>query len=218
MGTRDILAEAEVAMVYGRYDQAQELLQNGLAAHPGDPELRVKLLEVFYATKDRAAFESLASDLRDLLPGEDDPLWQKAAQMGRDLCPGVSLFAAPAGGEEGGIAPWGSVEELMGVEAARSEPQAQDRSSDGAAAQWYSGTEGIDFEWDLEIPKSETGEVNADDEAVTPEADEMATKLELARAYLDLGDHNGAREFISEVLAEGTELQKQEAQGLMARL
>jgi pilus assembly protein FimV len=44
---------------------------------------------------------------------------------------------------------------------------------------------------------------------------EVGTKLDLARAYMDMGDPDGARSILDEVLAEGNPNQKQEAQRLM---
>lgn len=44
---------------------------------------------------------------------------------------------------------------------------------------------------------------------------EVGTKLDLARAYMDMGDPDGARSILDEVLAEGNASQKQEAQRLM---
>ncbi len=44
---------------------------------------------------------------------------------------------------------------------------------------------------------------------------EVGTKLDLARAYMDMGDPDGARSILEEVLAEGNASQKQEAQRLM---
>ena len=48
--------------------------------------------------------------------------------------------------------------------------------------------------------------------------DECATKLDLARAYIDMGDNEGARDILNEVVDEGTEQQQQEARGMMERL
>ena len=47
---------------------------------------------------------------------------------------------------------------------------------------------------------------------------EVATKLELARAYEEMGDKDGARELVEEVLREGNGRQKDEAQAILARL
>ena len=47
---------------------------------------------------------------------------------------------------------------------------------------------------------------------------EVGTKLDLARAYMDMGDPDGARSILKEVLHEGSMSQKQEAQRLMESL
>jgi pilus assembly protein FimV len=47
---------------------------------------------------------------------------------------------------------------------------------------------------------------------------EVGTKLDLARAYMDMGDPDGARSILDEVLSEGSASQKQEAQRLIETL
>ncbi|HZF25453.1 MAG TPA: FimV/HubP family polar landmark protein, partial [Steroidobacteraceae bacterium] len=47
---------------------------------------------------------------------------------------------------------------------------------------------------------------------------EVGTKLDLARAYMDMGDPEGARSILEEVLQEGSATQKQEAQRLIESL
>jgi len=56
-----------------------------------------------------------------------------------------------------------------------------------------------------------------DSEEVDDGSDEIATKLDLARAYIDMGDADGAKEILSEVIAEGTDEQKEEAQALIQK-
>jgi pilus assembly protein FimV len=51
-----------------------------------------------------------------------------------------------------------------------------------------------------------------------PTMTEVGTKLDLARAYVDMGDPDGARSILSEVLEEGEEAQRQEAQKLLEDL
>lgn len=48
--------------------------------------------------------------------------------------------------------------------------------------------------------------------------DETATKLDLARAYIDMGDAEGAKDILDEVIAEGNDGQQQEAKELIAKL
>ncbi|MGH8494155.1 MAG: FimV/HubP family polar landmark protein [Moraxellaceae bacterium] len=50
------------------------------------------------------------------------------------------------------------------------------------------------------------------------DTDENATKLDLARAYIDMGDMDGARDILQEVLTEGNGGQKDEAKGLLAQV
>lgn len=48
--------------------------------------------------------------------------------------------------------------------------------------------------------------------------DAIGTKLDLAKAYLDMGDPEGARSMLDEVLAEGNDAQKVEARKLLAEI
>ncbi|MBI4988070.1 MAG: FimV family protein [Rhodocyclales bacterium] len=48
--------------------------------------------------------------------------------------------------------------------------------------------------------------------------DEVATKLELAKAYEEMGDKEGARELLAEVTKEGSAEQQAKAQSLLAKL
>ena len=50
------------------------------------------------------------------------------------------------------------------------------------------------------------------------EEDAASTKLDLARAYIEMGDQDGARDILSEVLQEGTSEQQQAANELLEKL
>jgi pilus assembly protein FimV len=60
-------------------------------------------------------------------------------------------------------------------------------------------------------PDDLAGEESDDARTMT----EVGTKLDLARAYVDMGDPNGARSILEEVLNEGDEGQRQQAQQLL---
>lgn len=49
-------------------------------------------------------------------------------------------------------------------------------------------------------------------------SDEVATKLDLARAYIDMGDSQGARDILDEVVKDGDDTQRQEAKDMLSRL
>ena len=80
-----------------------------------------------------------------------------------------------------------------------------------------------DFDDPEELVVSETDieDVNFDDidDLMLPDdVDEVGTKLDLARAFIDMGDAEGARSSLDEVLTEGDEDQKAEATGLLKQL
>ncbi|TJY62239.1 hypothetical protein E4T66_08435 [Sinimarinibacterium sp. CAU 1509] len=88
----------------------------------------------------------------------------------------------------------------------------------------------IDFSLgDIEVsepaPSNNVPEIRLDDidlgEMPTESAaagDEVGTKLDLARAYVDMGDSEMARSLLDEVVAQGSDQQKQDAQNLLSRL
>jgi pilus assembly protein FimV len=59
---------------------------------------------------------------------------------------------------------------------------------------------------------------DVDDFDFLADTDETATKLDLARAYIDMGDTEGARDILDEVIAEGNHAQQQEARELISQL
>ena len=50
------------------------------------------------------------------------------------------------------------------------------------------------------------------------DVDEVSTKLDLAKAYLDMGDADGTRSILDEVMTEGNDDQKKEADDLLRQL
>ena len=74
---------------------------------------------------------------------------------------------------------------------------------------------------ELAISETDIGDVSFDDidDLMLPDdVDEVGTKLDLARAFIDMGDAEGARSSLDEVLVEGDEDQKAEATGLLKHL
>jgi pilus assembly protein FimV len=72
----------------------------------------------------------------------------------------------------------------------------------------------IDIGHDLVVDDDPTG--TEDGGPLDPQTmTEIGTKLDLARAYIDMGDPEGARSILEEVLDEGDPTQRREAQGLI---
>ncbi len=93
----DPIAEAEVYMAYGRDAQAEEILKEALEKDSSRHEIALKLLEIYAARKDPLAFETTASELYAGLGGQDTPVWQRAAEMGRSIDPDNPLYRMAQG-------------------------------------------------------------------------------------------------------------------------
>jgi len=70
---------------------------------------------------------------------------------------------------------------------------------------------------DADVPGAQPGTATGTGEETTG-LNEIGTKLDLARAYIDMGDSDGARNILQEVLEEGDSLQQQEARKLLQGL
>jgi len=265
-GETDPLSEADVFIAYKRYSQAEEMLNAALEAEPDRAELKLKLMEVYYATENKAKFEKLAAELHESLGDESSALWEKAELMGKELCPDSALFGAveevvdeetttetaAADADDLGLdLDFDLPEDLMQAESLLSEveeaaaaietgeteePEAEpsldlDFDSLGAGTEEAAMTEpepapAAEADTDLDLDFDLGAELGAEPaEAPAEEApaevssvDEVATKLDLARAYIDMGDPDGARNILQEVVSEGSDDQKQEAEDLIAKL
>jgi pilus assembly protein FimV len=289
----DPIAEAEVYMAYGRDAQAEEILKEAIGKNPDRHEIRVKLLEIYAARRNTAAFESVAGELYAALGSKSSPLWDKACEMGRSIDPtnplygGVQSSAAPAAVTEtvaatsaiagGAVAFAGEPEATESAIDPGSDVQAEtepepmaetpdpvtaaplefesaghvlnfDMPSEPAADSPETGyveadTQSLDFDLpDIDLPAEEDDALKLDlglEDDNGPdskfdfsgldldlgesgdnelELDEVGTKLDLARAYVEMGDKEGAREILNEVLAEGSDKQKSDAQGMLSSL
>jgi pilus assembly protein FimV len=352
----DPLTEADVFMAYGRYEAAEERLVEAISNEPKRPELKLKLLELYHATKNRPSFENTAEDFYASLGdgANTNPMWQKVATMGAELLPGNPLFsggkaaadlpdlaasqdpgvslsdsqvmdigldtgvfdaadigapsapAASAGSmdfnldfgepaaekpaeEAGGMdfnldmgetKPTATAEESGGMDfdfnlgesapAAEEDKGGLDFSLDTGASASGEDSGSLDFDLDMgsddsSSPATAEMEMSMDfnlDESGLDEAekddtmsfdlgegfdsgtdsmpqptmddmafdtaesedldigggDEVGTKLDLAKAYIDMGDPDGARSILDEVMAEGSASQKQEAQALLDQI
>ena len=87
----DVLAEADVYIAYGIYQQAEDLLKNAIDKDPERDDYRMKLLETYFAAKDATAFEQTAAQAQTR-KGNDESYWGRVAAMGSELCPGSEMF------------------------------------------------------------------------------------------------------------------------------
>ena len=355
--TDDVIAEADVYLAYGIYQQAEELLVQAIADNPERDDYRLKLAETHYASKNAEAFAEVANEIKKRTDDIDSPLWKKMMSMGQDLCADNPMFqgsmvggldadamapdapsmdfdlgddeadapdldlslddtalelpdvdadatvvnvdetatAEPADELEFDISETDAVEASdtadefsLDIEASELDIESPEAASDDAdesidmgdlglelddesAAEETLDVGGIDLDFGLEDDSAadtaeaeedisldlsdevaamddesldielveevdvetaevetaevETAEVSSDatddddfDLSSLGDVDEVSTKLDLARAYHDMGDNEGTRGILEEVLADGNDEQKKEANDLMAKL
>lgn len=230
----DPVAEADVYLAYGRYQQAEELIRSALNHAPQRSDLKLKLLEVLFAAKNANSFDSEAEAFLASEGRPDSDEWQRVVEMGLELNPGNPLYgdAGPAASTDNADADLDFSMDSPGAEP----DNGLDRAASAAPAE--SDDNSLDFDMDeLESfsPRSKDAAPNipADEdlsfdlsgndmddagEGTLASSDEVATKLDLARAYIEMGDPDGARSILEEVLQEGDAAQKSEAQGLIQRI
>src|SRR5690606_20023907 len=78
--------------------------------------------------------------------------------------------------------------------------------------------ESADSEADFEIPDFDPENDDDSNLDFLSDNDETATKLDLARAYIDMGDSDGAKDILDEIMDEGNDQQKREAEALLSRI
>jgi pilus assembly protein FimV len=255
----DPLAEADVYLAYGRYQQAEDLIRDALEEDPDREDFNLKLFEIYAAAQNRSGFDAHAEQVLARLESQEHPLWLKVAEMGRELSPDNPLY-------QPGGAPVAPLDSSADTPAASKEDNSLDfdlglDDDDAGLTSQEPPLDEMDFDLDTatEEPKPATPEeaepldfdlggeeerkpetVEADDldfglgdldlggadleteeesgEGLLSDMDEVATKLDLARAYIDMGDPDGARSILEEVLQEGSEAQQDEARELLGQL
>jgi len=208
----DPITEADVYLAYGRIQQAEDVLQAALENTPENAELRVKLLEVYHAGGNISAFDRVASEFRDSV-AEDDAQWLRVATMGFALSPSNEVYRA------GGIDSDKSGDMEFDMDLSGMDDTVDDMDSDADAS---SNTPAMDLPDSIDFNLDDISEEFDDEEdaseGLLDNEDEVATKLDLARAYMDMGDPEGARSILDEVMGEGNEEQKREAEDIIAQI
>lgn len=94
-GEVDPAAEADVYIAYGRYQQAESLVNLAIEKEPERLDLKAKLLEIYFTTRNAAAFAGLAEKLQAIGAQSKAPqLWKQVESMGQELIPGHELFGS----------------------------------------------------------------------------------------------------------------------------
>ena len=214
-------------------------LLDQLAQHPGDAALSLQLLDLYYAQGDASKFEAAAEAMYAHIADPTSAEWQQVRAMGEHLCPHNPLF----GGDED-IATALHDAHSATEHAEHDHLHADDQHSahfDGGDFHTQQMPLPAEEHFDFDLadhtasvhsepahaepaPAYAPAPIHAETPAAKPTEDffsgedAIGTKLDLAKAYLDMGDPEGARSMLDEVMAEGNDAQKGEARKLLAEI
>ncbi len=223
-------------------DVLERALLDRRAADPENLEHHLDVLRHYHELRDHEKFVDAASEMRNYVLDDDHYAWLEAQELGRDIDPNHVLFAstmaaaAHAPDDDFDFRPVsGEPPTPVGYQAAipattpppinlADEDWDQPRAAP-VAAPTYDGDFAVDTP-QLDRPVIDEPELTHYQFDELPEAprsasspvlgeDAVATKLDLARAYIDMGDSDGARAMLQEVLIEGSGAQQTEAQRLI---
>ncbi|MGM0563418.1 MAG: FimV/HubP family polar landmark protein [Pseudomonadota bacterium] len=90
---QNTLAEADVYIAYGLFDQSEDLLKQTIEDNPDVPAYRGKLLESHFNAGKKDEFVATAEALKEKVDPETSRVWQKAVVMGQEIAPESPLFA-----------------------------------------------------------------------------------------------------------------------------
>jgi pilus assembly protein FimV len=215
-------------------------LNKQIRSKPQDLELHLALLRHHYSRGDATAFEAAAIAMRSQVSTVLDPRWREAVVMGVTLLPDNTLFQqsgwnTPRYADEKASASYAPAPSFVNVADAKPRETSQ---MDSLAAAWNMKPETNTvtpieeigpFTDELpQVPAADNpaaGEnfFNVDDDEGA-EADLMvsdpssSTKIELASAYLDIGDVEGARSMLEEVVDHGSAPAKRLATRLLKEI
>ena len=88
----DPVAEADVYIAYGRDEQAEEVLLDGVASHPDRVDIKQKLLTLYHKRQNAEGFERIAEELYSQRSSLTGDVWQEVSQMGKEIAPNNPLF------------------------------------------------------------------------------------------------------------------------------
>ena len=191
----DAIAEAEIYVAYGRHQHALDTLEAASAAEPANASGLLKMLEI-YTSLDRIE--------------EAERLMTTIEQTGdRDaMSVAVATLSDVSGILEGDAAAKALATESEVVESNMVDSAEPDE---------------IDVSLDLEFQEAANAERAAPEESDTSgmldnDEDPAETALDLARAYLDMGDKAGAKDLLETAISMGDEAQVEVAQQLLASI
>jgi len=218
-------------------------LRNHVRSKPQDLEAHLALLRYYYQRGDSKDFEAAAQTMRTHVNSAQDPRWREAVVMGVALLPGHALFnqagwnvpkfessakpipAAPSAAvadAEPSFLSKADMDELENLEAVAIVPESVTEASSVIPADQIPAYEEPDeimlmSESDF-VALDNMPDIHRSESELLDIDSASSTKIELARAYLEIGDVEGARSMLEEVAAGGSAPAKAMAKRIMGEI
>lgn len=218
------VAAPVAAAVVAPVDKPLEDARQAVASRPNDLEAHLTLLRLYHSRGNALEYESAAQVMRQHLTSTMDPRWREAVIMGATLMPGHALFSQ---------AGW-NTPRYSEPEPARAAPPAPLAPAIATATAEPPPTPVRVFDTPDEVtdnPHFDAGaeafgsglgaghdDVHRNEAELMAEDDASGTRIELAKAYLDIGDLDGARSMLEEVVAEGGSAAQAEARRILKEI
>jgi pilus assembly protein FimV len=77
----DICTEVDVYLSYSKYENAESLMRQAIEDHPENFEYKLKLLEIFLASKNKTAFASYKKQLASIIQHKDEDFWERLVKI-----------------------------------------------------------------------------------------------------------------------------------------
>ncbi len=232
----DPISEAGIYLTYGHHDQAERVLASAILSEPTRTDLKLKLLEVYQAQGNLEKFEQTAGQLSTSLP-VDSSEWVSVVQMGRALSSNSPLFTATPLSDrdaDNEIANDGdTLTEEIGIDLELEEPGVEMvtpaiSSPPDVQPDVTPRSSSTDLELSEEPAKPPVEETvygpsvsDTDDSTEDPDntdSMDVGTRLDLARAYIEMGDNSAAKNMLNEVVQHGDSGQRASAQAMLMTL
>ncbi len=203
----DAVAEADVYIAFGRHESALNTLEAASAVDPSNPTVLLKMVEI-YVSLDRIA------EAQGLLPALERTGDREALSRAESCLAEVSNSIEV----DSSFQSLSVAGEAVAGEAVAGEAVADEAVTDELSLSVEPNE--IDISLDLEFQEAanpvmddSVSEMSASDSE--SDEDSSATALDLARAYLDMGDKAGAKELLETAISSGDADQAEIARQLL---
>ena len=254
----DAVAEADIYVAYGRYQQALNLLETAAKTSPDDPAATLKMVEIYLKNDRIDEARNAAQSLEGLGDGSAYGEASRMLSAAEERSDPVDLgeLAAPVdshlsldldiAGETLSSAPPLDLDLDLGLGAAKFDEMPASGATGGQSANGAELVTPAEDEIDLGADRADLSqpadeaeslpaelaevlgsdipppvadeEIDGEGLVYAQEVDPIDTQLDLARAYIDMGDEDGARPVLNDVIASGDLRQQAEARELLVSI